>query len=349
MRNGWGNLSSMVSKRTDLRKEFEQEAMGTERWKSFDPHTAIERFVQELEDSLHAWRSPEMTGIAELPPVVSIHFELSDGYCSASLLHANEVCLNGDLAGIDLDRVGLFDMAEDNERLAALGLAVGLEVAFPIAVERSAFAELPRGEQIGLWVGTHDDPSRWHVCTLKVEPYLPASSNVQRKQLRLVVERDAWAEDPHDARAAIEAFQAVDIEAESETWRAQLLSGFDFLRDQKPSPLKVVHIAWSPDAADPPLITAETSVKDFVLPVFLDLSRWLPLPSAEALADEPAHVRVRWCAEHMFAEIGCAAMWKLKDTDTFRSLRKTDDFVMFTRNRVAGAPARFYPFTLLRK
>ena len=334
---------------SSLQKKFEESLKEYEGIKSelllIDKFS--ERLKKELPEYFRDWMNPKLTGEPAMEPISKIGIEVdSGGYVYSSLYSEKGLCMVSEGSSPDLFDWGLVcedeeDYAfEERQSLIAQFLALCYEKALPEACKSQEFLSLPRSEKITFSVGAH---SGWECDELYVyegERHEIDYGNIRLKRLHQAA--SCYTVPGTIENKFMNHLNDIDIRKCSDELIPVFKEFIFWLSEQHIKPLDRIVIAWSSNFDKESAFAGISEKTVYKWPSTFNFSKWFSNERPKNLDDNLASVR--YALSNKIAEIACLAAESFTELDTFKSLPKTDGFIMKVQNRTAGAPPVFYPF-----
>lgn len=306
------------------------------------------KLLEELPTHFKNWMNPELTGEPAIKPISEIKIELdSMGYLYSSLYDEKGFCMVSEGSSPDLFDWGLVSIDEEDyafeerQELIAQFLALCYKNALPKACQSKEFLDLPRSEKIIFSVGAH---SGWECNELyihKGERNEIDYGNIRLRRLQNAVYcntkpgtiENKFMKHLYDIDIYKCADELIPVFKEFLFW----------LSEQHVKPLDEIVIAWSSNFDKESAFGGISEETVYKWPSTFNFSKWFSNERPKNLDDDNL-TSVRYAVSHKIAEIACLAAENFTELDIFKSLAKTDKFIMIVQNRTAGAPPVFYPF-----
>ena len=296
----------------------------------------VSKLQQELPPIFNLWMKQE-----NLDPIAKVIIEVDQlGYIYVSLFDDRQNCLLSEGACLDMEDLGLHEIYEESPELVTQFLALCYQKALPEVCTTVQFLDLPRASKIIFSLSEHSGWECDEVYLFKGKPNIIDHGNVMLK--RLSKKTNCHTEQGTIERKFMEQLQEINLQSCANELTRSFEEFLIWLKQQNPTPVEAIVIAWSSNFDEKPAIGAYCT-KDIIHRFILsdDLYKWFP-EERPALLDADDLAAVRYCVSCKIAQIACLMMEKVAQLNIFIDIPKQKGFVMEVVNRTAGSPPVFY-------
>ncbi|WP_445456714.1 hypothetical protein [Flavobacterium sp. HNIBRBA15423] len=296
----------------------------------------VPKLQQELPPIFNLWMKQEY-----LDPIAKVVIEVDQlGYVYASLFDDRQNCLLSEGACHDMKDLGLHKIYKKSPELVTQFLAVCYRKVLPELCKTPEFLNLPRASKIVFSVSEHSGWEYDEVYVFKGKPNIVDHGNVILKRLSKAT--NCHTEPGTIERKFMDNMGEINVQSCANELTRTFEKFLIWLKQQNPTPVEAIVIAWSSNFDEKPAIgayCAEDILHRFILSD--DLYNWFP-EERPTLLDADNLAAVRYCVSCKIAQIACLMMEKVSQLGTFQAIPKQKKFVMEVVNRTAGSPPVFY-------
>ncbi len=308
------------------------------------------KLLKELPSHFLNWMNPELTGEPSIDPISKIKIEVDSlGYLYTSLFNKKGACMVTEGSSPNLFEWGIVSTNDDDytlfvkrQDLVSQFLALCYQQVLPTACTMAEFLSLPREEKVTFSIGAH---SGWECDELYIyegERNEIDYGNVRLKRLHNAA--NCYTKEGTIENSFMTHLNKIDIQKHSNELIPVFKDFLHWLSEQNIQPLDKIVIAHSSNFDKESVFGGISGKTIYKWTPNINFSEWFLDKRPENLDDEN-FINLRYAVTTKIAEIACLTSESIIDLDLFKKLPKKDNFIMCVRNRTAGTPPLFYPFS----